>query len=401
MKKLFALLTALSMLLLVSCGETEGTTSQTPSNTNPTSSQTVSEAGKEYEKPEEVLREGTDIGVFEGERFSAAVCPDFIDSVNSLDSYTCKAFAMYDGLIVVCYTYSVCTMPNYYEPRVAVGCFPHFPSGATIPGEDSWDGLIETEELPGYMNTYLVSGGYLAVASDSENIRVYSLKTGKPELVKSYKGSGVALLDFKADGDKLYPLYTDGDGVKLGDNKVNSPIAKPTVGAVSQSGGLVALSDGKTGAMVNTLTGATVKKDIDLTALDNRVSVYANEERVLFLGKVAGGNAALTAVTLTASGEEKTYEHLFDDFFADTYARGTVTEGEDGTLYLVSSRTDGNFGFGDALIRPIGDDMTLGEPLYTLEKGWHPYFAYTFGSEFVFTENLADGAEVKDYIHLF
>lgn len=399
MKKLIALFAALSLLACVSCGETSP---DTPSKTSsaPTSS-VASTDDKQYDAPEEVTREGLDIGTFDGERSSTAVCPDFIDSVNSLDSYGCEAVNVCDGLTILCYTYSVSTMPNYYEPRLAIGYLPFQPSGITIPELTSWHGLIKTEELPGYMNRYLVSGGYIAVASDSANIRVYSLKTGKVELVKSYTGEGAVLLDFKADGDRFYALYTDGENVKLGDSKINSSLKNPTVGAVGKSGKLVGLSDGETGIVVNTFSGATVKRDIDLAKLDHRVSAFASDETITFLGKVAGGNKALCAVQVAADGTETVTEHLFDDMFADPYARGTVIQSRDDALYLVTSRTNDTFDFGDASVCPISADLTLGAPLYTLAKGWHPYFRYRFDNSFVLTENLAEEATVVDYIHLF
>jgi len=388
MKKILAASLAAALLLLSSCGETPNGASSTRETEKPVSSSPT----ESYEKPEKSERAGLSAASFTGEKSVTAVMPSFIDSVNSLDSYGCEAVALDENTLALFYTYSVSTMPNYYEPRLAVA----------VKNVSASDAQVQAYELPGYFHSYAVSNGYVAVESDSENVRVYRLTENfsAENLVKSYKGDNAVLLDFAAENGNLYPLYTDGETVRLGETVLASPYKSVTAGAVSPDGATVALSDGATGAVLDALTQGIVKKDIDLTALDRRVSAFVLADgSTVFLGKLTGGNTSLSAVTVTKAGEVKAESNLFDNFFANPYARGTVFESDSGKLFVVLSHTADTFGFGDAEIYEFAG--TLASPLYSLKDGWHPYFAYSFGACFVLTENLSEGVAITDYAHLF
>lgn len=390
-RSLLALLCAAALLFAVSCdGDKTGTSSSGTSSGSVSSQLTVS-----YEKPAAGTHDGNKAGEYAAEKLFDVTPKDIIADQTSLDSYSCESYWLSDTVVGVFYFYSVETMPNYFEPRVDAAFY------SSVSGTFGDDTQIVYHSKVGVKASVVTTKGGFALC-DGKDVRVYkadALIAGGDGAYDTY--TGTALLDLGADANgALVPLYVNNADLYLGKTKVDAGLTEITAGAIGMNGTLVAVTDGHTGVLLN--EKGEKKGTADLTVLDRRVNPFVTAEGACFIGKVAGGNANLTAVILKADGTTETKEHLFDDFFANTYAYGTVKE-KDGSLYLVSALAPSAFDFADVTVSKLDGSLTKTDAVAELANGWHSYFRYDLSASgrLLLTENVADGVDIKDYIHLF
>ena len=379
MKKLISLILALAVVLaLAAC--TPDTPADSSSETAPTSSadETVS-----YEKPEKLIREGNGASEFANTVASFDVTPaELIAKQTSLDSYDCECFWLNEKDIVAFYSYSVETMPNYYEKRVDVCVY----------GGDNGDfsGVTENyKTLSGAFPTYTVGNNAFAVCFSGKKIEVYDRDI---DVINSYTGSDMLLFSM---GDSFSDvLYSDGDKLFLGENAVDAGLSEYTSGAVSEDGARIAATDGATGVYI--VNGK--KYQADVSGVANLVTAYVTGEAAYFVGKVQAGNDDLRAIRIKNDGT--TDEIKFGEELKNTYCRGKIIE-NNGTLYLITALTPGFNDFGNAEIKTLDIDLKP-TVLMTIDGGWRSYHNYDFdeNGRLLLTENVEDLTDIKDYMHI-
>lgn len=391
-KSLIALLCAASLLFAVSC---DGDKTDTPSKTSSGSGSVSSQLTASYEKPAAGTHDGNKAGDYAAEKMFDVTPESIIADQTSLDSYTCESYWLSDTVVGVFYFYSVETMPNYFEPRVDAAFY------SSVSGSFGDDTQIVYHSKVGVKAEVVTANGGFAIC-DGKEVRVYgaeALAAGGDGAYDTY--AGTAVLDLCADANgALIPLYRNSNDLYVGNTKVDAGLSDITAGAIGKDATLVAVTDGTTGVL---LTEKGEKKGTaDLTALDRRVTPFVTADGACFLGKVAGGNGNLTAVLVGADGATSVKEHLFDDYFANTYAYGTVKEA-DGSLYLVSALAASGFDFADVTVSRLDSSLEKTAAVAELANGWHSYFRYDLSTagRLLLTENVADGVDIKDYIHLF
>lgn len=392
-KQLIALLlTAAMTMALTSCDGDSGANSSTVSGTSSVGASSTAS----YEKPAALSHDGNKISDLGAVTTFDVTPSSIIADQTSLDSYDCEAYWLSKNVIGVFYSYSVETMPNYFEPRIDVA-FYHSVSGTF--GEDT---QISYHTKIAVKPTFVTCDGGFAVCADGK-VKTYTAEAflGGAAEVPCTTYTGDLLLDVCADETgALVPLYLSGNDLYIGNTKVDSGLSSVTTGVIGNGAKTVAVSDGATGVLLD----GTGKKlgTADLAVLDNRVNPYVTTDGACFVGKLAGGNSNLTAVTIALDGTSKTVEHLFDDALANTYANARLAEAG-GSLYLVTALSASNFDFGNATVYKLDGEWKTAETLAELSAGWHTYHAYAFSADgrLLVTENVADGTEIKDYIHLF
>lgn len=376
MKKIAAILTA--AVVIFSAAGCDGNPAGASSGAQ--SAETSSTAS--FAKPDKVTHDGNNPGEYGG--VTIDVTPDFIDRQSSLDSYMCEALWMGDGVIGVFYTYSEETMPNYFVKRLSV---------SVIKGENGdFSSAVPSEitEIAGEFPEYAAFDGGFAVAF-GEKIELYDTDLN---VTKTYEGSEMALLDVSESGNVL---YLDGGSLKLDGTVLDAGLSEITAGALSADGTVAAVTDGAEGVRIT--ASGTVEGKAELAGMDGRVVPMVTADGAFFAATPRAGVSGLTAVRIDASGESS--EFSYGGIFENTYARGKVWE-DGGKIYLLTSLTGDQFDFGNAEIAVLDGSFAVTDEKTVLDGGYHFYNRYSFSGEgkLAFTENVAAGVEIKDYLHI-
>ncbi len=395
-KQVLSLLCAAVMAATLSaCGGESGNTSSTPSGNG--SSEPSSTAS--FDKPQSLPHDGNSISDL-GAAVTFDVTPaELIEDQSSLDSFKCDAYFLSDTVIGVFYSYAVETMPNYYEPRLDIAFY------QSVSGSFGEDTQITYCKQVAIKPVFIACDGGFAVCSGT-TVKTYTAEAflaGGDPVFDTYEGD--RLFDVCADETgKLIPLYANGNDLYIGKTKADSGLTSVMAGAIGNGGKTVLLADETTGVL---LDGQGKKlASTDITALDRRINPFVTKEGGCFLGKLAGGNENLVAVSLTSDGtttNTTVTEHLFDDYLANPYA-GVRVEEADGTLYLIKGLAASNFDFGNGSVCILDGSFKEGETKWELPAAWYGYNNYRVSASgrLLVTENVADSNnEIKNYIHLF
>ncbi len=393
MKRIISLLAAgaLCLALLASCdGNTDTTSSTASQNGSAWTSSTASGSDSEYPEPAEIERDGNAISVFDGETQTLDVTPPIAAEQNSLDTYETEAYWIDESTVLVTYTYAVEKAPNYYEDNALVRIY-------DLANPDTPVEVQLTESWP-LIKPY--DGGFTVVYRT--RAETYD-KTGALLHSAEIDGNG-EWFDVSSDGNTV--LYNTGDNSDVlvlcdiaagSETQLASGLGRVSAGAIKPDGSAVAFVAG--GKPYVRTVAEEENTEIAVEGLGSSVQVFWYGESVLVSDSFRGGQAAVSALYNPADGAVTTLDLGTD--FANPYAQGRLIVA-DGKAYKIYAETATVFSFGD--LKVFAYDETLMDATETdIAAGYYSHYSYDFSAsgKMLLGENVADGTDIKNYLHIF